>query len=129
MPVISYYVSAAKLPAVASLVIPDDGTMDYTAQGTVNDVFTGNWEVSLIPTASTMSGGANDKVNVGLWKKTVDEVKGVIVKSSDMNSTTKGSNASSTTNGNCYGNGTANPVLGYAIKTSSGTAIETAQKK
>lgn len=129
VPVISYYVSAAKLPAVASLVIPDDGTMDYTAQGTVNDVFTGNWEVSLIPTASTMSGGANDKVNVGLWKKTVDEVKGVIVNSSVMNSTTKSSNTSSTTGGSCYGNGTANPVLGYAIKTSSGTAIETAQKK
>ena len=129
VPVISYYVSAAKLPAVASLVIPDDGTMDYTAQGTENDVFTGNWEVSPVPTPSTMSGGANDKVNVGLWKKTVDAVKGVIVKSSDMNSKTKGSNDSKTTYGNCYGNGTANPVLGYAIKTSSGTAIETAQLK
>ena len=122
--------NSAKLPAVASLVIPDNGTMDYTAQGTtVKDVFTGKWEVSPVPTPSTMSGGANDKVNVGLWKKTVDTVKGVIVKSSDMNSTTKGSNDSKTTYGNCYGNGTANPVLGYAIKTSSGTAIETAQLK
>ena len=130
VPVISYYLNSAKLPAVASLVIPDNGTMDYTAQGTtVKDVFTGKWEVSPVPTPSTMSGGANDKVNVGLWKKTVDTVKGVIVKSSDMNSTTKGSNASGTTSGNCYGNGTANPVLGYAIKTSSGTAIETAQLK
>ncbi|WP_287046281.1 hypothetical protein [Treponema sp.] len=130
VPVISYYLNSAKLPAVASLVIPDNGTMDYTAQGTtVKDVFTGKWEVSPVPTPSTMSGGANDKVNVGLWKKTVGTVKGVIVKSSDMNSTTKGSNDSKTTSGNCYGNGTANPVLGYAIKTSSGTAIETAQLK
>lgn len=130
VPYISYYLNSAKLPAVASLVIPDNGTMDYTAQGTtVKDVFTGKWEVSPVPTPSTMSGGANDKVNVGLWKKTVDTVKGVIVKSSDMNSTTKGSNDSKTTYGNCYGNGTANPVLGYAIKTSSGTAIETAQLK
>ena len=129
VPYISYYLNSAKLPAVASLVIPDNGTMDYTAQGTVKDVFTGKWEVSPVPTPSTMSGGANDKVNVGLWKKTVDTVKGVIVKSSDMNPTTKGSNASGTTSGNCYGNGTANPVLGYAIKTSSGTAIETAQLK
>lgn len=129
VPVISYYLNSAKLPAVASLVIPDDGTMDYTAQGTENDVFTGNWEVSPVPTPSTMSGGANDKVNVGLWKKTVGEVKGVIVKSSDMNTTTKSSNTSYTNNGNCYGNGTANPVFGYAIKTSSGTAIETAQLK
>lgn len=130
VPYISYYLNSAKLPAVASLVIPDNGTMDYTAQGTtVKDVFTGKWEVSPVPTPSTMSGGANDKVNVGLWKKTVGTVKGVIVKSSDMNSTTKGSNDSKTTYGNCYGNGTANPVLGYAIKTSSGTAIETAQLK
>ena len=129
VPYISYYLNSAKLPAVASLVIPDDGTMDYTAQGTVKNVFTGKWEVSPVPTPSTMSGGANDKVNVGLWKKTVGTVKGVIVKSSDMNSTTKGSNDSKTTSGNCYGNGTANPVLGYAIKTSSGTAIETAQLK
>ncbi len=129
VPVISYYLNSAKLPAVASLVIPDNGTMDYTAQGTVKDVFTGKWEVSPVPTPSTMSGGANDKVNVGLWKKTVGTVKGVIVKSSDMNSTTKGSNDSKTNYGNCYGNGTANPVLGYAIKTSSGTAIETAQLK
>ena len=130
VPYISYYLNSAKLPAVASLVIPDNGTMDYTAQGTtVKNVFTGKWEVSPVPTPSTMSGGANDKVNVGLWKKTVGTVKGVIVKSSDMNSTTKGSNDSNTTSGNCYGNGTANPVLGYAIKTSSGTAIETAQLK
>ena len=129
VPYISYYLNSAKLPAVASLVIPDDGTMDYTAQGTVKNVFTGKWEVSPVPTPSTMSGGANDKVNVGLWKKTVDEVKGVIVKSSDMNTKTKDSNTSDIANGDCYGNGTANPVLGYAIKTSSGTAIETAQLK
>ena len=130
VPYISYYLNSAKLPAVASLVIPDNGTMDYTAQGTtVKNVFTGKWEVSPVPTPSTMSGGANDKVNVGLWKKTVGTVKGVIVKSSDMNPTTKGSNDSKPTSGNCYGNGTANPVLGYAIKTSSGTAIETAQLK
>lgn len=129
VPYISYYLNSAKLPAVASLVIPDNGTMDYTAQGTVKDVFTGKWEVSPVPTPSTMSGGANDKVNVGLWKKTVGTVKGVIVKSSDMNTKTKDSNTSDIANGDCYGNGTANPVLGYAIKTSSGTAIETAQLK
>ena len=130
VPYISYYLNSAKLPAVASLVIPDNGTMDYTAQGTtVKDVFTGKWEVSPVPTPSTMSGGANDKVNVGLWKKTVNSVKGVIVRSTDMNSTTNSSNKADTKSGNCYGNGTANPVLGYAIKTSSGTAIETAQLK
>lgn len=129
IPYISYYVSAAKMPAIASLVIPVSGVMDYTMQGTVNDVFTGGWEVSLVPTDSTMSGGANDKVNIGLWKKTLDGEKGVIVKSTDLNTETSSRNVSNVSSGNCYGNGTDNAVLGYAVKTSSGTAIETAQLK
>lgn len=129
IPYISYYVSAAKMPAIASLVIPVSGVMDYTMQGTVNDVFTGGWEVSLVPTDSTMSGGANDKVNIGLWKKTLDGKKGVIVKSTDLNTETSSRNVSTVSDGNCYGNGTDNAVLGYAVKTSSGTAIETAQLK
>jgi len=37
-----------------------------------------------------------------------------------------GSSSSGTENGNVYGNGTSNPVLGYVIE--EGT-IETAQKK
>lgn len=129
IPYISYYVSAAKMPAVASLVIPVSGVMDYTMQGTVNDVFTGGWEVSLVPTDSTMSGGANDKVNIGLWKQTLNNMKGVIVKSTELNKITSSSNNSTASYGNCYGNGTDNAVLGYAVKTSSGTAIETAQLK
>lgn len=129
IPYISYYVSAAKMPAVASLVIPVSGDMDYTMQGAVNDVFTGGWEVSLVPTDSTMSGGANDKVNIGLWKKTLNNMKGVIVKSTELNTKTSSSNSSTASYGDCYGNGTDNAVLGYAVKTSSGTAIETAQLK
>lgn len=129
IPYISYYVSAAKMPAVASLVIPVSGVMDYTMQGTVNDVFTGGWEVSLVPTDSTMSGGANDKVNIGLWKQTLNNMKGVIVKSTELNKITSSSNNSTASYGDCYGNGTDNAVLGYAVKTSSGTAIETAQLK
>lgn len=129
IPYISYYVSAAKMPAVASLVIPASGVMNYKIQGAENDVFTGGWEVSLVPTDSTMSGGANDKVNIGLWKKTLDGERGVIVKSTELNKITSSSNNSTASNGDCYGNGTDNAVLGYAVKTSSGTAIETAQLK
>ncbi|UKI53568.1 MAG: hypothetical protein L6V86_00315 [Treponema sp.] len=76
-----------------------------------------------------MSGSANDKVNIGLWKKTLDGEKGVIVKSTELNKITSSSNNSTASNGDCYGNGTDNAVLGYAVKTSSGTAIETAQLK
>ena len=129
IPYISYYVSAAKMPAVASLVIPESGVMNYKIQGAENDVFTGDWEVSLVPTDSTMSGGANDKVNIGLWKQTLNNMKGVIVKSTELNKITSSSNNSTESNGDCYGNGTDNAVLGYAVKTSSGTAIETAQLK
>ena len=129
VPYISYYVSAAKKPAIATLVIPSSGTMNYTAQGTINNIFTGNWEVSIVPTKSDLSGGADDKINVGLWKSTVDSSKGVIVKSTELNSTTSKLNTASTTTGMCYGNGTANAILGYAVKSSSGTNIETAQLK
>lgn len=59
----------------------------------------------------------------------MDGKKGVIVKSTDLNTETSSRNVSNVSSGNCYGNGTDNAVLGYAVKTSSGTAIETAQLK
>ena len=84
-------------------------------------VYTGNWEISIVPTASDLSDALNttDKVSIGLWKTTAGVIK---------NSTT-GSSSASNTSGNCWGNGTAYPVLGYSVVTTSGTAIETAQMK
>ena len=134
VPYISYYMGTSRLPAIASLVIPADKNMNYKAQGTdTDDNFTGSWEVSLIPSPSRLSGGINDKINVGLWKKTVSSTKGVITNSADgvftAHGQTPANNSASAQNGNCYGNGTENPVLGYAVKASSGTCIETAQMK
>ena len=134
VPYISYYMGTSRLPAIASLVIPADKNMNYKAQGTdTDDNFTGSWEVSLIPSPSRLSGGINDKINVGLWKKTVSSTKGVITNSADgvftAHGQTSANNSASAQNGNCYGNGTENPVLGYAVKASSGTCIETAQMK
>ena len=120
LPYISYFMGTSKSPALASLVIPESGEMNYKAAGTdADDMFTGNWEISIVPVESTLNDWYADKINVGLWKT----AEGVIKKS------TTGSKASSTTSGNCYGNGSENPIMGYTIKSSSGTCVETAQKK
>lgn len=134
VPYISYYMSTSRLPAIAHLVIPESKIMNYKAQGTDDsDNFTGSWEVSLVPSPSSLSGGVNDKINVGLWKKNVGSVKGVITACTDSvfseHGNTSANNSAGEQNGNCFGNGTQNPVLGYAIKASSGTVIETAQIK
>lgn len=119
------YISNKKFPAVAILDSFDKttGVMDYRASGThkdgsAEDVFTGKWNVSVVPTVNKLSDGNADKINVGLWKSA-----GVITTSQT------GTNSSGQSEGNCWGNGTANAVLGYAIKSGSGSCIETAQMK
>ena len=136
VPYITYYNGTARMPTVAKLVIPQNGVMDYKAQGVItvdgSDVFTGNWEISLVPTSSKLTSQYYDKMNIGLWKQ-----NGKIVNSTNSNFTVTGagngvtsnSNSSTTTNGNIYGNGTANPILGYAVESTAGTYFETAQKK
>ena len=69
-------------------------------------------------------------MNIGLWKW-----EGKVVNSNDshfgtvLTAKTSADNTSSGTNGNIYGNGTANPILGYAVESTSGTYLETAQMK
>lgn len=134
VPYISYYLNSAKKPAVASLVIPSSGTMNYKAQGTDSSSnFTGNWDVSLVPVAETLTDLAVDKINVALWKKTVgtgnNAVTGVITGCTDNAFLSKSKTMANNAAGQCYGNGTSNPVIGYAIVTNSGTAFSLAQKK
>ena len=103
VPYIGYFNGTSRLPTVAKLVVPEGGVMNYNAQGTVDDIFTGNWEISIVPSSKTLTTNYYDK-------KSTDNVHG-------------------TTNGSIYGNGTTNPILGYAIESSSGTCLETAQMK
>ncbi|SFI43010.1 hypothetical protein SAMN04487775_101325 [Treponema bryantii] len=133
IPYISYFNGTARLPCVAKLVVPAGSTPDYKAQGTGTDdgedMFTGNWEISLVPSPKTLTTNYYDKMNICLWKK-----NGTIVRGDDAGFTisktkTTKDNSSGTTNGNIYGNGTANPILGYAIESTSGTCLETAQMK
>ena len=70
IPYISYYMSASKKPCIAYITenAISNGTMNYAAAGTdENDCFTGNWEVSVIPAQSQLSGGHSDKINVGFF--------------------------------------------------------------
>lgn len=133
IPYISYFNGTARLPCVAKLVVPAGTEPDYKAQGTGTDdgedMFTGNWEISLVPSPKTLTTNYYDKMNICLWKK-----NGSIVRGDDDGFTiskdkTTNDNSSGTTNGNIYGNGTANPILGYAIESTSGTCLETAQMK
>ncbi|MBR7080463.1 MAG: hypothetical protein IKI40_08090, partial [Treponema sp.] len=136
IPHISYFNGTARLPCVARLIVPENGVMNYKAQGTGTidgeDMFTGNWEISLVPSSMILTTNYYDKMNIGLWKQ-----NGVIVSGNDSrftvtggeNGKTSADNASGTVNGSIYGNGTANPILGYAVESSSGTNLETAQMR
>ncbi|MGP1594779.1 MAG: Ig-like domain repeat protein [Treponema sp.] len=115
VPYIGYYSPSAGRSKLAYLHDTATG-VENAAQGIdTHGYFTGKWEISVIPTASRVQ---QDNINVGVWKD-----NGVIKAS---NSGTSSSNRDA---GTVYGNGTANPVLGYAIKQSMNGYIETAQKK
>lgn len=115
IPYIGYYANSIQKPKFAKL---SENAINSYAAGVNGSSYTGNWEVSVIPTISTMVEGS---VNVGVWKDSDGKL---------INSQT-GNSYAGTDNGKCYGNGTNNAVLAYAITNSSGTGgtIETAQLK
>ena len=100
-----------------------------SGDGAVDDMFTGNWEVSYIPTTSTISDldekrlrKLDNRINVALWKYADDGSLTTI-----QNSVT-GTSSAASDSGTCWGNGTSNPVVGYSIaKDSTDDRIETAQ--
>ena len=133
VPYISYYATSIIRPKLAYYVGGFSAT-DTIEAGAIDDLHTGKWECANVPTESNveMQSLQHNDINVGLWKD-----NGLIVDSNSdkymtgNSSTTNQPNAyDSVSNGQIYGNGTANPVLGYAIKidTKSG-AIETAQMR
>jgi hypothetical protein len=122
IPYIGYYSSSSIRPKYAYKV---DTTANAPA-GATNDAYTGAWEVTLVPTPNSV---CDDNINVGVWK---DGSTGIIKSSTKITSTYQQksgyySNAASLSYGKCYGNGTPNGVLGYAIKSGSSGYIETAQ--
>jgi hypothetical protein len=115
IPYISYYNGSTMKPKMAYLV--PQTTMDYTASGadSTTERLTGKWEVTLVPTSSEVQ---DDHMNIGLWRTTAG-VKRVNVQT--------GTDSIGSPSGYSYGNGTANPVVGYATVVSTQGYIETAQ--
>ncbi|MGP1577535.1 MAG: Ig-like domain-containing protein, partial [Treponema sp.] len=123
VPYIGYYSASAGRSKLAYLHDTATG-VDNAAQGTdASGYFTGKWEVSVVPTTSRVQ---QDNINVGVWK-----TNGVLENSTNGTASydQAAGNKKGTVWGCIYGNGTANPVLGYAIKQAMNGSIETAQKK
>lgn len=119
VPYISYYNPATQKTKLAYLIARSD-SLDYSAQGVNDDdTFTGNWEVSVIPTSSDIQ---EDHTNIGLWKDSEGKRRssvGVVVNNGQINNDY----------GQTSGNGTNNPVVGYATVIGIRGFIETAQMR
>ena len=85
--------------------------------------FTGNWDVCTIPSANNST---NDLVNVGLCKDWDDGVIQNFPTGADDFSYNPGGTYAICNSSVIYGNGTQNPVVGYAVEQGY---IEVAQKK
>ena len=127
IPRIGYYATSCVRPKMAYLA--DETATSYAPAGAVDDAFTGKWECTIVPTPSSVQMQSNqyNKINVGVWKNN-GTVSNSTTGTTAQTRTVSGYNSTST--GSVYGNGTANAVVGYAIKVgASNDAIETAQMK
>lgn len=127
IPRIGYYANSCVRPKLAYLV----ETSDATAEGSIDEAFTGKWECTIIPSDNSVNMQSNqyNKINVAVWKN-----NGVIKNSVTKPNTTPvnvntPNTYNSTSYGFVYGNGTSNAVLGYAITVDGTDRIETAQMR
>ena len=137
-PYIGYYATSCIKPKIAFYTGENPagetalvhGFTSSPENGSSEDLFTGNWECSVVPTSKVveMQSNQHNDINIGVWKDSSGIRK---ASSTGTSSVTNSPNSyDSTSNGQIWGNGTANPVLGYAVKKgSSGDTIETAQLK
>lgn len=121
IPHIGYYALSRTLPKYAYLAKPDSEDLNGADS---SNFFTGVWESTYIPTQQTVP---QDRINVGVFKNNGVRAYSTINKEANG---TRGTSTTSAGSGTCYGNGTNNPVIGYAIRFSSrSTYAEVAQKK
>lgn len=123
IPYIGYWRASAQKPCLAYLANPSA----TDKAGTDIDFYTGTWECSVIPVQSTLpdQGEKNDqrnRINVAVWKTTAGVLRNSVTGTNSVI-------ANGTGSGNCYGNGSANPVLAYRINVGTNGRAETAQKK
>lgn len=126
IPYISYWDSVLEKPRLAYLADPATfyaaSTTKKVRNGATDGKYTGTWEITVVPTANTVSFG---EMNVGVWK-----TSGGVITDSKVGGVSKYADSKKSTSvdgGFCYGNGSSNPVVGYVINFAS--YIETAQKK
>jgi len=125
VPYISYFAEGlSSLPKLAYLPDGIDTTNDEKITASVvnganasTNLFTGNWEVSMIPTTSKLQ---NYNVSIGVWK---DENGKATKPTAGENSTTDINTRK------IYANGTSELVLGYSHKDRGVGYIETAMRK
>ena len=139
VPYIGYY--AGSKPKYAYL----NNTSSYTAAGLAgvvsgSDLVNQNWEISVVPTASTLRLSSAEKINVGVWKTTTGVLNWSTTNGKDpdaesdagtVGTTTWTRNGTSTT-AQVYGNGTKNGVVAYVVNNKgkeTTTCLETAQKR
>lgn len=120
VPYISYYNPATQKTKLAYL-IAGKSDKGYSAQGVKSDdTFTGNWEVSVIPTSSDIK---EDHTNIGLWKDSSG------ARRTSVGGTVNNYGSIGDNEGQTSGNGTNNPVVGYATVIGIRGFIETAQMR
>lgn len=127
-PRIGYYGTSCIRPKFA---YPVEGLSGEAEAGSNEDLFTGKWECSVVPTSSNVNMQSNqyNKMNVGVWK-TTDGVASKPKKTGLNSQRSSGSGYGSTSYGYAYSNSTGNPVMGYVVKTSATEdEIQTAQMK
>ncbi len=125
-PYIGYYATSCIRPKYAYKV---DTTSDAPT-GSADEAYTGAWEITVLPTNSTLSMGSlgNNKINIGVWKDADTWVQEASLTGTDA-SAHSGSSYGATCWDTIYANGTENPILGYAVKSGSNGFVETAQMK
>ncbi len=121
IPYIGYYATSCIKPKLAYLA----DTSASAPSGSDDELFTGAWEVSVVPSSSNVN---KDRINIGVWKDSSGTIKNS--KTGFSYHTNTGSSYGATCEGEFFANGTPNPLLAYAHKQSSSAGyIETAQKK
>ncbi|MBO4507256.1 MAG: hypothetical protein J5747_01300 [Spirochaetaceae bacterium] len=133
VPYISYYAGSCAKPKMAYWAGETGVTIESLSTGAIEDVFTGMWESTLVPTASKT---AIDHINIGAWKDSDGKLTwstknggAPSVSNIGKNTFQPGADSNSKSYGTVWGNGSKNPVLGYVVEKGSSGFIETAQMK
>lgn len=122
IPYITYKRDASEV--ALKMAYPVDFTNNVPSEGASSaGFFTGKWDICTIPSANNST---NDLVNVGLCKTWGDGVIQKFPTGADDFSYNPGGTYAICNSSVVYGNGTKNPVVGYAVENGY---IEMAQKK